>query len=220
MPKKKYAGSSKFKIMIEISKHVGNPESAAVMALYESHFGLTAPILQRIGAFAVAWGVFETQLELATLVLLGERVEVGHRPSTDSIQASDLISRFRRAGAALGPEFAKACDELASAAADVLIFRNTIMHGMAIPPPAGGPKFAKNTAWFGEKRKRPFAEAQVSERLLDLAIQCTCTLYIQGAFLQIAVSSEKEDQDAIASDAIAALANARGVAYELRRETS
>lgn len=206
--------------MTDISTDVGNLESSALMGVYEKHFDLTAPILQRIGTFAVAWGMFETQLELATLVLLGERLEVGHRPSTDSLQASDLISRFSRAGAAFGPVFAKACDELASAAADLLIFRNTIMHGMAIPPPAGGPKFANNTAWFGEKRKRPFAEAQISERLLDIAIQCTTTLYMQVGYLQIAALSEKEDQHAIASDAIAPLMNARNAAYELRREAS
>ena len=198
----------------------GTLEPSALMTLYEEHFGLTASILQRIGAFAVAWGMFENQLELATLVLLSEELEVGQRPSTDSLQASDLISRFRRAGVSFGPVFTKACDELASAAGDLLIFRNTIMHGMAIPPPAGGPKFAKNTAWFGEKRKRPFAEARVGERLLDLAIQCTNTLYTQSVFLQIAARSEKGDQNVIASDAIAPLMNARSAADKLRRETS
>ncbi len=206
--------------MTKIDTPTGNLEPSALMALYEENFGLTASILQRIGAFAVAWGMFENQLELATLVLLGERLEVGQRPSTDSLQASDLISRFRKAGASFGPVFTEACDELASAATDLLIFRNTIMHGMVISPPAGGPKFANNPAWFGEKRKRPFAEAQASERLLDLAIQCTSTLYEQGVFLQIAACSAKEDQHAIASDAIAPLANARSAADKLRRDTT
>lgn len=186
------------------------------MHLYENYFGLTPAILQRLGTFVVAWGLFESQLELATLVLLKRKMEKGLRPVTDCLQASELISRFRQAAISFHPEFAAICEALANAAEDLLVYRNAITHGRVLPPPAGGPLFINNAAWFSEKRKRSVTEAHISERLLDLAIESAGTLGLRVTFIQIAANSEPEEQLAIVSESFPSIRKAQSYANELR----
>jgi len=50
-------------------------------------WGFTPDIQQRIGAFAVIWSVFETNLETTIWALTGENVE-GKRPATDKSSVS------------------------------------------------------------------------------------------------------------------------------------
>jgi hypothetical protein len=135
---------------------------------------------------------------------------------TDCLQPSDLLARFRKASEKFLPETAEAAKILADAAEDLLVFRNAITHGRVLPPPAGGPSFKNNAAWFGESRKRPSTEAHISDRLLDMALESASTLFIQGASLQIAMLDSEENQRAIAEQARAPLINARSAANELR----
>lgn len=187
-----------------------------LLKFYESHFGLTQEILHRLGGFIVAWGLFENQLEPMTLVALGEKIQKGRRPVTDCLQPSDLLMRFRKGVQIFLPETIDAAEILADTAEDLLVFRNAITHGRALPPPAGGPKFLNNAAWLGEGRKRPPTEAHISDHLLDMAIECAGILTLQGVCLQMAMLESEENQRAIAKETIAHLRKARSMANELR----
>jgi len=186
------------------------------LKVYESYFGFTPEVLQRIGAFIVAWGLFESQLEFMTLMAMGEKIKKEQRPVTDCLQPSDLLSRFRKAAQNFLPDTRTAAEILVDTAEDLLVFRNAIIHGRALPPPAGGPMFINNRAWFGEKRKRPETEAQISDDLLDMALECANILTFQGASLQLAMRPSDEDQEAIAKQTIPPLRKARNLANELR----
>lgn len=186
------------------------------LKLYGEYFGLTPELLQRLGAFVVAWGLFENQLELMVLMAMGEKIEKDQRPVTDCLQPSDLLSRFRNEAQKYLPETMNAAGILVDAAEDVLVFRNAITHGRALPPPYGGPMFINNGAWFGEKRKRLATEAHISDRLLDMALECAGILTIQGVLLQLAMRPSEENREAIAKKAIPPLRKARSMAGELR----
>lgn len=188
-----------------------------LLKLYESYFGLTPGILQRLGGFIVAWGLFENQLEPLTLVAMGERIQKGHRPVTDCLQPSDLIARFRIASGRFMPEIAEVANVLADTAEDLLIFRNAITHGRVLPPPAGGPTFLNNAAWFGESRKRPSTEVHISDRLLDIALECAGVLTIHGMSIQMAMLESEENQRALAKEVKTSLERARSIANELRQ---
>jgi hypothetical protein len=193
-----------------------NKKSVAVMSLYADYFGLSPQVLQRLGCFVVAWGLFESHLELATLVLLGEKIIKNQRLATDCLPASELISCFRKGSKSCVPELIELCDELANAADDLLVFRNAITHGRLLPPPAGGPKFVNNASWFGEKRKRQITEASLDNQQLDIAIECANTIGLNTLLIHIAARATVEDQLAIASQSLQAIKNARNQASILR----
>ena len=187
-----------------------------LLKFYESYFGLTPEILQRLGGFIVAWGLFENQLEPMTLVAMGKKIQKGHRPVTDCLQPSELLTRFRKASGKFLPETAEVANILVDTAEDLLVFRNAITHGRALPPPAGGPSFMNNGAWFGETRKRPSTEAHISDRLLDMALESAGILTLQGASLQMAMLESEENQRIIAKETKVPLGEARSMANELR----
>lgn len=186
------------------------------LKFYENYFGLTPEILQRLGGFIVAWGLFESQLETMTLVAMGQKIQKGHRPITDCLQPSDLLTRFRKGTQSFLPETINAAEIFTDTAEDCLVFRNAIIHGRALPPRFGGPMFLNNAAWFGEVRKRPSTEAHISDRLLDMALECAGILILQGGHLQIAMLESEVNQIAIAKETIAPLRKASSMANELR----
>lgn len=186
------------------------------MQFLENYFGFTPAVLQRVGAFVVFWGIFESYLELATLALMGEKLEKDQRPRTDCLQATQLIAQFRSSSDKYIPEVIEAVRKVSETADDLLVFRNAIMHGRAIPPPAGGPKFINNAAWFGEKRKRPVSEAHINERLLDMAIECATGLSAATFTIHMAALEPKENQLVFVSQIMAKIRAASSQANELR----
>lgn len=163
-----------------------------------SHLGLTTSIQQRIGAFALSWGLFESTLERAVWALRKEDVR-GVRPSTDRSQVSDWIVVLGNGSQDLSVEANDVLKVSAKAAEDLMHYRHALMHGTLVAIP-GAPFFIRNPRWSGEIRKRESGDAQVDENLLDLAIEAAWVLF------QLVGSAEKACRDA---EHIAALESLR-----------
>lgn len=138
-------------------------------------WGFSLDVLQRLGGFSVAWGLFETQLESALWVLTNEKVK-GVRPSTDKIPISGQIQLLVKHSNLLSPLAQGVVTTAGGAATDLMEYRHAIMHGALIPAAVGGPSFMRNPRWHGEQRARPTHDAHVDENLLDLAIDTTWVL--------------------------------------------
>jgi hypothetical protein len=72
-------------------------ENSANILTRLNGWGFPPEVQQRIGALAVVWSVFETNLETTLWALRGEQVE-GTRPSTDKTSAGDWIKELGTAG--------------------------------------------------------------------------------------------------------------------------
>jgi hypothetical protein len=150
-------------------------------------WGFRPEIQQRIGALAVVWGVFESNLETTLWALRGEEV-AGVRPSTDKTQVSDWI----RALGADWPQFPREAQDVLRAASlaayDLMEYRHAIVHGWMLRSPTM-PSFIRNPRWHGEQRKRPSHDAHVDENLLDMAIDsawilCRVVFDTRGACIE------------------------------------
>lgn len=149
-------------------------KSLAVMERL-STLGLPAPVQQRIGAFALSWGLFESTLERAVWALRKEDVR-GVRPSTDKSQVSDWIVVLGNGSEDLSGEANGVLKVTAKAAEDLMRYRHALMHGTLVALP-GAPLFIRNPRWNGEIRKRESGDAQIDENLLDLAIEAAWVLF-------------------------------------------
>jgi hypothetical protein len=138
-------------------------------------WGFSAETLQRLGGFAVVWGIFESKLEAALWALTGEEVK-GVRPSTDKEPIGAQINLLTQHSAHLSNDAQAVVADAAHAATDLMEYRHAIMHGAMIPNGLGGPSFIRNPRWHGVKRSRPTHDAHVDENLLDLAIDTAWTL--------------------------------------------
>jgi hypothetical protein len=138
-------------------------------------WGFSSSVLQRLGGFSVAWGLFENQLEAALWALTKENVK-GVRPSTDKVPISGQIKLLVKHSNVLSPAAQRVVSKAGAAATDLMEYRHSITHGALIPAAIGGPSFIRNPGWHGEKRARPTHDAQVDENLLDLAIDTTWVL--------------------------------------------
>ncbi len=134
-----------------------------------TEWGFPPEVLQRVGALAVVWGVFESNLETTLWALRGEEV-AGVRPSTDKTPVSDWIKELGNNWPKLTAEGNDVLRVASAAAFELMEYRHAIMHGAMIPSPAM-PTFIRNPLWHGEERKRPTHSAHVDENLLDMAIE-------------------------------------------------
>lgn len=137
-------------------------------------WGFPVSVLERIGAFAVAWSIFETNLELALWALSDEKVD-GVRPSTDKTHTSEWIERFGRGSPSFPSDAQEVLRTAASAANNLMHYRHSLFHGFLIPS-SEMPTFIRNPQWHREVRKRPMSEAHVDENLLDMAIDAAWIL--------------------------------------------
>lgn len=132
-------------------------------------WGFDISILSRLGAFAVAWSVFETNLETALWACRGDKVDKV-RPWTDDHSVSAQIKELSRDW----PQLSETAKEVLRAASDgahhLMEYRHAIMHGAMCPSEDMMPSFIRNPRWHGEIRKRPSHVAHVDEALLGLAI--------------------------------------------------
>jgi hypothetical protein len=170
--------------MMKIPKHTQN----ALVAMERlSNLGIPYPIQQRIGAFAVSWGLFESNLERAVWSLQKEDVK-GVRPSTDKSQVSDWIAVLENGSGDLTATANEVLRIAAQAAVDLMHYRHALMHGTLVALP-GAPFFIRNPKWHGELRKRESGDAHIEENLLDLAIDSAWVLY------RVAMCAEKASAD-------------------------
>lgn len=138
-------------------------------------WGFTPQVLQRLGGLAVAWAIFERNLEVALWALTGEQVK-GVHPSTDRLPIGKQIDLLKQQSTRLSQGAQEVIADAATAASNLMDYRHAIMHGAMIPSAVGGPSFIRNPRWHGEKRARPTHDAHVDENLLDLAIDTAWTL--------------------------------------------
>jgi hypothetical protein len=73
-------------------------------------------VLQRLGALAVVWGVFEAHLETTLRALKGEQVK-GGRPSTGRTSIADWISELGE----MWPQLGHAAQEVFCAASQAAL---------------------------------------------------------------------------------------------------
>jgi len=157
---------------MKIPKHTAGAARATAQL---EKWGLPPILLEKIGAFTVAWGLFESHLERAVWTLKQEQVH-GTRPSTDSSQLSDWITVLTNGRADFTIKTNEVLHSAGLAAEDLASYRHSLMHGMLIPL-GGKPFFMRNTSWFGAVRKRKFGDAHIDENLLDLAIDAAWILF-------------------------------------------
>jgi hypothetical protein len=158
--------------------------------------GLTPDRLMLIGAFVVAYGLFETTLERAIWTLTEIDVN-GLRPFTERMKPED---QFKRLGEG-NPKLSDKCNTIlkvaAHAAEDLNEYRNSLVHGYLLSfGPENAPSFMKNPAWHGVKRNKPVGDAYIDEPFQDLVLVATWTLF--GVVLHVEKSlTEPESQRAI-----------------------
>lgn len=157
-----------------------------------SRTGITPSLQERIGAFAVMWGLFETRLEGAVWALKEENVN-GVRPSTDKSQVSDWIDVLAAGHKNLSEDANKVLKQAGHAAEDLMSYRHALFHGylMAFGKP-GEAMFLRNPMWNGEIRKREVGDAHVSDNLLDLALEAAWHLFGVAQTVPKAMTDPKE----------------------------
>ena len=138
-------------------------------------WGLSPLILEGIGAFAVAWGLFESTLECAVWALQHEQVN-GVHPSTDRSQVGEWIKVLGLGRSDLSIAANEVLAIGSQGAADLAHYRNSLMHGSLVPL-GGAAFFIRNPSWHGEVRKRPVGDAHIDENLLDMAIDAAWILF-------------------------------------------
>lgn len=192
-----------------IPKHT--ERSSETLARLEG-WGFPPEVLQRVGALAVVWGIFESNLE-TTLWALRDDAVAGVRPWTDKKQIGEWIKEL----GSDWPQFTtegKAVLRVASLAAlELMEYRHAIMHGAMIPSPTM-PTFIRNPRWHGEERNRPSHDAHVDENLLNMAIDSAWIL-CQVVFVAKAACTEPEKVAKLAA-LKGEVSRARSMAGELR----
>lgn len=139
--------------------------------------GLTSQNLGLIGAFIVAYGLFETTLERALWTLKEENVS-GVRPFTERMSTGE---QFELLGAG-NPKLSDGCNAVlavaALAAEDLNEYRNSLVHGYLMSFGADStPSFMKNPAWHGTQRKKAVGDAYIDEPFQDLVLIAAWTLF-------------------------------------------
>ncbi|MFA6093897.1 MAG: hypothetical protein WCU88_10100 [Elusimicrobiota bacterium] len=193
---------------MKIQKHQEN--SAKLLARFAGA-GFPPEVVQRIGALALIWGMFETNLE-STLYDLRE-----DKLSSVSTRISDLIDVMGSSENKLPPAAQKVFANTGLAAKDLMEYRHAIIHGWLIPAPIG-PLFIRNPSWSGKPHKRTSNDAHIDENLLDMAIDSAWIMY------QVVIIARKVSSDPNAAQALEAMTSdvtrARSQAGELRHLTA
>ncbi|CAI8824108.1 MULTISPECIES: hypothetical protein [unclassified Pseudomonas] len=132
-----------------------------------SELGVSVIAQQKIGTFAVAFGLFEAHLEPAVWALKRESVK-GVRPSTDGPPASQLVTIVGNGREDLSPGANEVLARAAEAAHKLMHYRHSLLHGYLVPLGETA-FFMRNPRWNGEERKRPFGDASIEDYILDMA---------------------------------------------------
>jgi hypothetical protein len=138
--------------------------------------GLTSDRLMLIGAFVVAYGLFETTLERA-LWTLSEASVAGVRPFTEKMNSAEQFALLSAGNPKLSPKCNRVLKIAAQAAEDLNEYRNSLVHGHLLSFGDGGtPSFMKNPSWHKEKRNKAVGDAYIDEPYQDLVLIAAWTL--------------------------------------------
>lgn len=130
-----------------------------------------------IGAFVVAYGLFETRLERALWALQEQSVK-GVRPFTEKMNSESQFKMLAEGNAKLSAKCNEVLRIAALAAEDLNEYRNSLVHGYLLSFGAGStPSFLKNPAWDGEQRKKATGDAYINEPFQDLVLIAAWTLF-------------------------------------------
>lgn len=185
------------------------PEHRANLILGKlSKLTCTPEHLQLIGAFVVAYGLFETGLELCLLAL----ANVNARAMRPKDQFK-LLSQGH-------PSFSKKTNSVLSvagkAAVDICEYRNSLVHGYLLAMPGGAPAFMKNPVWNPAivKKGKEIGDAYADIPQLHLALDAAWTLSTLVRCVQTAVTDAEAQAriEALESD----VCDAKSCAGELR----
>ena len=181
-----------------------------------ANWGFPDDVLQRVGALALVWGQFESNLETAVWALRGDDV-AGTRPWTDKMSVSDWIKELGKPRSEFSVPAQKVLQMASLAALDLMDYRHAVVHGTMLPS-STMPTFIRNPGWHGEVRKRPSHDAHVDRNLLDMAIDSAWTL------CQIVIATKMACTDPAKIAGIEILrphvSRARSMASELRHLTA
>lgn len=139
------------------------PEKSLAIQASLLRFGLKPDHLLKIGAFIVAYGLFETTLERA-LWSISEAPVAGVRPFTEKMKSNE---QFKMLGEG-NPKLSDKCNAVlkiaAQAAEDLNEYRNSLVHGYLIAFECRGtPSFIKNPVWGDVQRNKPIGDAYIDE---------------------------------------------------------
>lgn len=178
------------------------------------NLGLMPQHLGLIGAFVVAYGLFETTLERALWTLKEERV-AGVRPFTEKMSTESQFSLL----AAGNPKLSLKCNDVlkvaAHAAEDLNEYRNSLVHGYLVAFDNGStPSFMKNPGWHDTKRNKPVGDAYIDEPFQDLVLIAAWTLF--SLMLQVEKSLKDPDAQSAIEAMEAVVQRAKSYANEAR----
>lgn len=186
-----------------------SPERRASLILNKlSALTLTPEHLQLIGAFVVAYGLFETGLEPGLLALANTNVRGMGSKDQFKLLAAGHWSFSEKANAVM-------C-VAGQAAGDICEYRNSLVHGYLIAIPGGTPASMKNPAWNAAivKKGKDAGDAYADIAQLHLALDAAWTLST------LVRRAQKAALDSAAQASIEALEddvnNAKSCAGELR----
>lgn len=137
-------------------------------------WGFPPVVQQRLGAFILIWGLFESRLEICLWALRGDQVS-GARPWTDRTSVARWLDELATERQHIPADCRQVLSHASSAGKDLADYRHAIVHGWMFPM-GDMPTFIRNPRLFGEVRQRPTHDAHVSENLLDMAIDSAWTL--------------------------------------------
>jgi hypothetical protein len=148
-----------------------------LLTVLQQQYGMPPATLQRVGALIVMWATFECDLEKALWRLSGEEPS-GKVPTTDNMQTSQRIARFRQLGGNFeGEEWRETITLVSDVAVNLAAYRNAIVHGRLLPARVGG-GMVLNSTWYGELRKRPGMVAHIDETLVGIMLDALHELII------------------------------------------
>ncbi|RGE46627.1 hypothetical protein DZC30_02300 [Comamonas testosteroni] len=190
------------------------PAKSLVVQARLNKLGLTPARLQLIGAFVVAYGLFETGLERALWALTETSVK-GIRPFTEQMSQEKQFARLGEGSPKLSPECNAVLKVAAQVAVDLSEYRNSLFHGCLMTfGQDGSPSFMKNPGWSGEQRKKRIGDAFLEEPIQDLVLLAAWTL-ARAVQLAAKAMAEPEYQPMLA-ELSADVARARSYASEAR----
>ncbi len=188
-------------------------KQAEAVHLHLMRKGLGPDRLASIGAFIVAYGLFETNLERA-LWALAETDVSGVRPFTETMTVGGWFGRLAEGSEKLSPEANAVLSLAARVGKDLADYRNSLVHGSLVAFGEGSAFFIRNPAWHGEVRKKPQGDANIDEPMLELAIAATWTLCSVVALAQKVIGQPENEQALIAK--LREVQHARSYASEAR----
>ncbi|BEU02102.1 hypothetical protein OAG1_09020 [Agarivorans sp. OAG1] len=150
-------------------------KNALLATLKIKELGVSIETQQKIGVFAVTWGMFESHLERAVWVLQNEQVE-GVRPSTDKSSAHKWIEILEKGSNELTSKANEVLKIAATAAKDLMSYRHSLFHGYLVPL-GDTAMFIRNPSWHGEVRNRECGDAHLDDNIIDLAIDASWVLF-------------------------------------------